>query len=234
EPVSIVFASELARSVANGQPLDVDLVGAGSRLPCEMRQRAGGRSFEKTSVERELRPVAGAHEMLLAVVECIGAPEVRAGDRERSQRPLVASQEAAERRIAGRVLLAAVSHDESHSGRRIESRRGAFSQIGDWSRELDPNLSLAAVGCMRWKDEYGNRSRHHGGDCREQDADRPADECSARRRSRLGRVVAHRATNYGTELQGCRRRRQTTNTSICPSLTRTGICGRVAGSLLSL
>src|SRR5258706_3869859 len=117
------------RSAADGESFDLDFVCARGELPGEMRQRAGGRSVEDPAIEGELRPVARANEVLLALVEGIGATEVWAGDGERPQRSLVASQEAAKSRIACRVDLAAVGHDESHSRRRVEAHDGALLQL---------------------------------------------------------------------------------------------------------
>ncbi len=103
-----------------------------------MRQRAGGRAMKNPSIETELRSMAWANEMLLAIVKCVGATEVWAGDCERSQGSLVASQEATKRRIAGGILFAAVGHDERHSRGRIKSRRGTLSKLGDGGGERHP------------------------------------------------------------------------------------------------
>src|SRR5258708_24166694 len=114
------------KSVADGQAFDVDLVCARRERPGEMRQRAGGRSVENPSIQCELRPVAPANKVLLAIVEGVGATEVWAGDGERPKRSLVASQQAGKNRIACSVHLAAIGHDESHSRRRVEARCGAL------------------------------------------------------------------------------------------------------------
>src|SRR5216684_7154083 len=161
------------QSAADGQAFDVDLVRAGSRLPGQMRQRAGGRSVENPSIECELRPVAGANEVLLAIVEGVGAAEVWAGDGERPQRSLVASQEAAKSRIAGSVHLATIGHDESHSCRRVEARRGALLQICDGSGQFHANFPLAAIRPTGRKDVNRDRSHHRGQDRGQQDPDPP-------------------------------------------------------------
>src|SRR5437879_12973242 len=70
-------------STADRCPLDVDLVDAGSGLPGQLRERSGGRAVDHAPVEGKLRPVARAHEMLLAVIECVRAYALWAGDRER-------------------------------------------------------------------------------------------------------------------------------------------------------
>src|SRR5260370_14946694 len=131
-------------SVADGQSFDVDLVCTRCERPGEMRQRAGGRSVDNPSIECELRPAAGANEVLLAIVERVGATEVWAGDGERPQRSLVASQEAAKSRIAGGVHFATIGHDESHSRRRVEPCGGALLQIGDGSGRLHANSPLTS------------------------------------------------------------------------------------------
>src|SRR5438445_13148006 len=108
-------------SAADRRPLDVDLVDAGSGLPGQVRQRSGGRTVDHAPVEGKLRPVARAHEMLLAVIECVRAAEVWARDRKRSQLTAIAGQKTAEGRIAWRVVLTSVRHDESGTGRRVQA-----------------------------------------------------------------------------------------------------------------
>src|SRR5437870_12073502 len=79
-------------STADRCPLDVDLVDAGSGLPGQARERSGGRAVDHARVEGKLRPVARAHEMRLAVIECLRASEGGAGARERPQLPASARQ----------------------------------------------------------------------------------------------------------------------------------------------
>src|SRR6202049_2972162 len=158
-------ARESGRSVADGDSIDVDFVRARAGATREMRQRAGGRSVENTSIEAELRPVARANEMLLAIIEGVGTTEVRAGDRERSHRPVVASQEATERRIAGGIQLAAVRHDKRHSGGRIEASGGALFQLIDGRGQRHADLRLAAVGQVGRKEVHRNRTRDGGDRC---------------------------------------------------------------------
>src|SRR6266849_10288193 len=220
-------------SVADAQAFDVDLVCTRCERPCEMRQRAGGRSVENPSIECELRPVAGANEVLLAIVEGVGATEVWACDGERLQRSLVASQEAAKSRIAGSVHLATIGHDESHSRRRVEARCGALLQICDGSGQLHANFPLAAIRPTGRKDVNRDRSHHRGQDRGQQDPDPPTQKSSAGGGRWFRRVDAHGACNYGAALQPRGAARQTTKSSICPSFTRTGIFGRVAGADLS-
>jgi len=130
--------------------------------------------MKNPSIESELRSMAWANEMLLAIVKCVGATEVWAGDCERSQRSLVASQEATKRRIAGGILFAAVGHDERHSRGRIKSRRGTLSKLGDGGGERHPNFSFDAVRPMWRKEIHTNRSHHCGNGCCQQDAEPPA------------------------------------------------------------
>src|SRR6266852_7125594 len=101
----------IGRSAADGDSLDVDLIGARSRLPRQVRERSGGWTMDHTPVEGKFRPVTGAHEMPFSVSECVRAAKVRTCDRECAQLPVLACQKAAESRIARRVVLPSVGHD---------------------------------------------------------------------------------------------------------------------------
>src|SRR5437879_6390220 len=105
--------------------------------------------MEDPSVQGELRPMTGAHEMPLAAVERIRAAEVWTSDGERSQRPLVARQKAAKGRIAGGILLATVGHQERHSRGSVKARRVAVLQVCDRRIQAHPDLSLAALEAVR-------------------------------------------------------------------------------------
>src|SRR2546428_471378 len=77
-------------STADRCPLDVDLVDAGSGLPGQVRERSGGRAVDHAPVEGKLRPVARAHEMLLAVFDCVRESQDWAGIRYPSMLCLIA------------------------------------------------------------------------------------------------------------------------------------------------
>src|SRR5438445_3476956 len=151
-------------SAADRRPLDVDLVDAGSGLPGQVRERSGGRAVDHAPVEGKLRPVARAHEMLLAVIECVRASEVWAGDRERSQLPAIASQTTRERRIAGRVVLTSVRYDKRGTGRRVEARSRGLAQCGERSIQRDADFLLDLFRVARRKQVYGY-GRESGDHC---------------------------------------------------------------------
>src|SRR5258706_10030066 len=144
--------------------VDVDLIGARSALPREMRQRAGGGSVQKRAVQRKFRPMARAYEMPLAVVICVRAAEVRARDCEGAELSLVAGQVAGECRIAGGISLTPLGHDEGHPGRRLEARDPALMQRIHRRVERNADLVLRLVWITRRKDV--NRKRCHHGDYR--------------------------------------------------------------------
>src|SRR5690242_5983013 len=143
------------------------------------------------AVQPELRSVAGTEEVLQAVVVVVRAAEVRAGDRERLQSPVIAYEVAAEGGIARSVRLTAVRHRERHAGGRVEKRGAALGYVRHRRLQRHAYLDFALVRVARRKEVDPNG----GGDCgdcgREQAADPPAEKGSS---SRL--LGTHRANRY--------------------------------------
>src|SRR4029077_12525698 len=113
---------------------------------------------------RELRAVARTDEMFLSIVVGVGAPEVRTGDRECAELSVVASHKAGKRRIARRIVLTTIRHQESRAHGRVEARDASFLQVGKRSVECDPNLFLGLVR-VAWGKEIHGEWCGDGDDC---------------------------------------------------------------------
>jgi len=147
-------------SAADARSLDVDLIGSGSRLPRQVRERSCGWTVDHSAVESKFRPVAWAYEMPLSVIECVRAAEVWTRDRECVQLPILASHVAGERRVALRVVLTSVGHDERDAGRRVKPRSSSLAKSLQGSIQCDANLLLHQFGIARREQVHGHRCDH--------------------------------------------------------------------------